>query len=182
MECEDKHILYWDQTRTSRWVCCTHSWEPWALAVNSRGFKVLTESNSYLMIMCCMRCVILPQGASLWEDTGGTKSHFCGQWGAWSRAQLAAWLHHLALCDPGEVVNTSFTSVSWFQKSMIAFYEKSEELTDAMYLDTSRDVVDFLCCSVDFGPWERPKGGEGGSGAFVACLLLAHAPAFAENF
>lgn len=65
---------------------------------------------------------------------------------------------------------------------MIAFYEKSEELTDAMYLDTSRDVVDFLCCSVDFGPWERPKGGEGGSGAFVACLLLAHAPAFAENF
>lgn len=182
MECEDKHILYWDQTRTSRWVCCTHSWEPWALAVNSRGFKVLTEFNSYLMIMCCMQCVMLPQGASLWEDTGGTKSHFCGQWGAWSRAQLAAWLHHLALCDPGEVVNTSFTSVSWFQKSMIAFYEKSEELTDAMYLDTSRDVVDFLCCSVDFGPWERPKGGEGGSGAFVACLLLAHAPAFAENF
>lgn len=52
MECEDKHILYLDQTRASRWVCCTHSWEPWALAVNSRGFKVLTEFNSYLMIMC----------------------------------------------------------------------------------------------------------------------------------
>lgn len=61
MECEDKHILYWDQTRTSRWVCCTHSWEPWALAANSRGFKVLTEFNSYLMIMCCMRCVMGPR-------------------------------------------------------------------------------------------------------------------------
>lgn len=46
---------------------------------------------------------------------------------------------------------------------MMAFYGKSEELTAiwTMYLDTSRDVVDFLCCSVDFGSWERHKGGEG---------------------
>lgn len=72
--------------------------------------------------------------------------------------------------------------MSWFQKSVIAFYGKNEEWTDAMYLDTSRGVVDFLCCLVDFGSWERHKAGEGGSAAFVTCLLLAHAPAFAENF
>lgn len=49
-----------------------------------------------------------------------------------------------------------------------------------MYLDTSRNVVAFLCCFVAFGSWEKHKGGV--SGAFVTCLLLAQAPAFAENF